>query len=767
MATMARLLQRQRLYRRLFVATALVAVGLAGLALWQRGRLAVRESADTRRVADLEEVRRAANLGNRAREQAEDLAAFMLDDLRGQLQPLGRTDILADASRRTLEYFENLPPELVTPATLEARASILGTLGGVRQARGELDESAARWREAIALFGQLREMEPSQPGRTADLAATHNALALVLVEAGAIAEARQENLAALALLDEMPDAPELVKVRADTCFGLGECERATGNPEGAIAYYRQAISTLGEPDSDDIGALQTLSTAHNNIGFCEMDWGDQAAAAESYRESLTYARRLLELQPEERHWQREVATLLNNLGTVYDELGELDLARPYFAEALELRASLVAWDPANSAWQLHLANSLRNLASLELSAGDPEAAIEPVRRSLGILLDLLAREPDNTTWLELLQAEVRRFGDRFREAEMPELARDLADSTRGRLEQISRDGGAVDSAAWNQFLSKIYNDLGAAEDADGAEVVAVRLRSTTLRAENVDERPEDPEAIYQLACGYIDLAGDLLGAEREADALLAFRLARFLLESRVPPRFYRREGLIDLCLREETRLDPPEEIRELVPRDAVWKYEDGRTFPGEGWVEPGFDDSGWKSGPAELGYGDGDEATLLAYGPDPDHKNLTAWFRHAFEIDDPATFDPLRISLLCDDGARVFLNGREIIRHGLPDGSISPTTLSNRTIAGLDETLYRVFTFRAAGLPLRSGSNQLAVEVHQNEGRSSDLSFALEILARAPTPSPLEKIELSEAGTLLGEALPKVVEEWAAGVEAP
>ena len=47
---------------------------------------------------------------------------------------------------------------------------------------------------------------------------------------------------------------------------------------------------------------------------------------------------------------------------------------------------------------------------------------------------------------------------------------------------------------------------GEEEGADGetADPVAVRLQSTALRAENVAANPDDPEAVYQLAAGYLD-----------------------------------------------------------------------------------------------------------------------------------------------------------------------------------------------------------------------------------------------------------------------
>jgi hypothetical protein len=43
----------------------------------------------------------------------------------------------------------------------------------------------------------------------------------------------------------------------------------------------------------------------------------------------------------------------------------------------------------------------------------------------------------------------------------------------------------------------------------------------------------------------------------------------------------------------------------LVPLGAAWRYRADGSNQGSAWRAPGFDDSGWAQGPAELGYGDG------------------------------------------------------------------------------------------------------------------------------------------------------------------
>ena len=72
---------------------------------------------------------------------------------------------------------------------------------------------------------------------------------------------------------------------------------------------------------------------------------------------------------------------------------------------------------------------------------------------------------------------------------------------------------------------------------------------------------------------------------------------------------------------------------------STWEYLDNGSDQGTAWRNPGFDDSGWASGLAELGYGDGDEATVVSYGPDQQNKYCTTYFRHTFDVTDASIYE--------------------------------------------------------------------------------------------------------------------------------
>ena len=59
-------------------------------------------------------------------------------------------------------------------------------------------------------------------------------------------------------------------------------------------------------------------------------------------------------------------------------------------------------------------------------------------------------------------------------------------------------------------------------------------------------------------------------------------------------------------------LAQPAAAQVLVPPGSTWLYLDDGTDQGTAWRAPGFVETGWSQGPAQLGFSEGDEATLIA-----------------------------------------------------------------------------------------------------------------------------------------------------------
>jgi len=183
-------------------------------------------------------------------------------------------------------------------------------------------------------------------------------------------------------------------------------------------------------------------------------------------------------------------------------------------------------------------------------------------------------------------------------------------------------------------------------------------------------------------------------------------------------------------------LPEPDAALTLVEAGAQWRYLDDGSDQGTAWREPAFDDGAWSVGPAQLGYGDGDEATVASYGGESADKHITTYFRHTFSVSHAWRIDALELELLRDDGAVVYLNGREILRSNMPGGEITCETRAAEGVGGADESTFFHFSIDPAGM-LEDGANVLAVEIHQRSPTSSDISFDLELTAAASAPDLL------------------------------
>ena len=161
--------------------------------------------------------------------------------------------------------------------------------------------------------------------------------------------------------------------------------------------------------------------------------------------------------------------------------------------------------------------------------------------------------------------------------------------------------------------------------------------------------------------------------------------------------------------------------RYLFLPNSVWKYLDDGSDQGTAWRTPEFDDSIWSSGPGPLGFGDEFQNTILNNTGGPLKFNITTWFRKSFDITEPAEYTALQMDLLRDDGAVVYLNGTEVLRSNMPAGPVDWETNAISPVSGAEEQSY--FTFPIGPNRLVSGSNTLAVEVHQSNIESTDLAF--------------------------------------------
>jgi tetratricopeptide (TPR) repeat protein len=250
--------------------------------------------------------------------------------------------------------------EREAPEVLAALDHLLGAGDGPGAAR-LLDLSAAylarRGRDA-ELLDLCQRLLPLLP-RGAALAAVESRLGLSLRNLGRAQEAIEQAEAALALYDELGDAPGQASAHND----LGSCYLMSGRLPEAIDHLQRALS-LGESLGDRKGQANAL----NNLGICYQLMGNLATAADQLRRALALDEALGNLPGQ--------AQLLSNLGVCEEALGDPDQALEQLRRALALDEAL-----GDVQGQAH---DLDNLGRHWLWAGDLPAALDHFQRALAL-----------------------------------------------------------------------------------------------------------------------------------------------------------------------------------------------------------------------------------------------------------------------------------------------------------------------------------------------------------------------------------------------
>lgn len=162
---------------------------------------------------------------------------------------------------------------------------------------------------------------------------------------------------------------------------------------------------------------------------------------------------------------------------------------------------------------------------------------------------------------------------------------------------------------------------------------------------------------------------------------------------------------------------------DLITPASQWRYYDSSHPVATTWFLSDFNDAQWLIGNGQFGYGEGDEKTVTSFGNDPDNKPLIQYFRHKFSVKNIEQITKLKMHLLVDDGALIFINDKEVYRINL-NSDVKPPTQAIKTLV---EYVWTEVELEKS--ILQNGENTISVAVYQISPDSSDISFDLALSA--------------------------------------
>jgi len=174
-----------------------------------------------------------------------------------------------------------------------------------------------------------------------------------------------------------------------------------------------------------------------------------------------------------------------------------------------------------------------------------------------------------------------------------------------------------------------------------------------------------------------------------------------------------------------------------VRADQTWRYLGNTTVaPDTNWRNLSFNDNAWSLGAGGIGYGDGDDVTVIA-------ACTSLFMRKTFVVPDTSKILDAVFNIDYDDGFVAYLNGVEIARANVGFPGSRPVW-NAAAFASYEAQMYQgmpcdSFHIDNAALHsmLKNGSNVLAVEVHNQTAGSNDL-----------TAIPFLHVKLKDAATV-------------------
>lgn len=177
-------------------------------------------------------------------------------------------------------------------------------------------------------------------------------------------------------------------------------------------------------------------------------------------------------------------------------------------------------------------------------------------------------------------------------------------------------------------------------------------------------------------------------------------------------------------------------VVKLIEGNSNWKYEDGDKSlyynKETDFRSKSFDDLTWKTGIGPFGYPADDEGdfgsiskgTLINKTNGKDENSIiTYYFRKNFSVKDASKIGKLTAKLFADDGYVMYINGSEVSRNSMPEGSINHESLASGTAKYVEVDLSNYTSI------LTEGENTIAISVHNNAKTSSDIYFDMELEA--------------------------------------
>ncbi len=295
------------------------------------------------------------------RNESQQLTEFMLTDLRGRLDEVGRLDILETVGKRLMASYDKQDLTKLDSDALGRRARVQLLLGEIENSRGNLSGALKTYQAAAATTGELLARDPDEPQRMFDHAQSQYWVGYIAWQRGDLDTAKRQ-----------------------------------------FQSYDRLADGLLSADAAKIEWQREKSYAQSNLGTVASDRGDLEAARAHFTKSLEIDRLHYERNRASADAVIQYGTTLSWLAQVESRRFDFARSEALYGEGVQLFEKATTVDPKDQSLKLELAVITRHQATALLDLGNMRMAVAQADRAIERAKALSLNEPSNVTLSEYL-----------------------------------------------------------------------------------------------------------------------------------------------------------------------------------------------------------------------------------------------------------------------------------------------------------------------------------------------------------------------------
>ena len=478
----------------------------------------------------------ARNEADQRRQQAEDLLSFMVGDLRSNLTPIGRLDLLEDLGQQAMNYFATVDVKSLTDGELLKQSQVLTQLGEIRIEQLQYDEAQASFSEAYDRSAALQRNDPLDGERLFNRGQAEFWVGFVHWRNGSLSDARQW-----------------------------------------MTQYRDSALELFALDSSRDDWLQEVAYGHHNLAVLNQDSGELESAIDGFNREIEILDTLLDRSDADPGVQRDRADAFSYLGNVALMQGNMPIALEHYQQSADVIRSLVEKDNDDARWLNDLAFAVQRLGETSALTGDLSSASTHADEASGLFESLVTRDSTNLNWLrasvrpKITQAQIFAAQQRWNDAlgviePAVALLKEIIEDGNGDLNVRNQYANALALKAWAQKAT------GNSKSALDSIEIAI---SELVDIEKTDRLNDERLGLY--ASLYV-LRGEInIGAGEKNAAADDWRQAHDLLQEKAPVS--ESPFLLDPWVRVLTWMDRKSEAKAVSDALQARRYQPFMPWP--------------------------------------------------------------------------------------------------------------------------------------------------------------------------------------------